>query len=38
MARERIAPVKADTVTAELQRKFYDDAAKPLEAKPYVKK
>jgi creatinine amidohydrolase len=35
---EMIRSVKADTVTAEIQKKFFDDGAKPLETKPYVKK
>jgi len=35
---EMLRSVKKDTVTAELQKKFFDDAAKPLETKPYVKK
>jgi creatinine amidohydrolase len=35
---EMIRSVKKDTVTAELQKKFFDDAAKPLETKPFVKK
>src|SRR5512138_558366 len=35
---EMIRSVKKDTVTAELQKKFFEDAAKPLETKPYVKK
>jgi creatinine amidohydrolase len=35
---EMLKSVKKDTVTAELQKKFFDDAAKPLETKPYVKK
>lgn len=35
---ETIRTVKNDTVTAELQKKFFDDAAKPLETKPFVKK
>ncbi len=35
---EMIRSVKADTVTPGLQRKFYDDAAKPLETSPFVKK
>jgi creatinine amidohydrolase len=35
---EMIRSVKKDTVTAELQKKFFDDAAKPLETKPSVKK
>jgi creatinine amidohydrolase len=35
---EMLRSVKKDTVTADLQKKFFDDAAKPLETKPYVKK
>jgi len=35
---EMIRSVKKDTVTAEIQKKFFDDAAKPLETKPFVKK
>ena len=35
---EMIRSVKSDTVTAELQKKFFDDAAKPLETKPFVRK
>jgi creatinine amidohydrolase len=35
---EMIRSVKKDTVTAELQKKFFDDAAKPLETKPFIKK
>jgi creatinine amidohydrolase len=35
---EMIRSVKADTVTAGLQRRFFDDAAKPLETKPFVRK
>jgi creatinine amidohydrolase len=35
---EMVRSVKKDTVTAELQRKFLDDGAGPLETKPYVKK
>jgi creatinine amidohydrolase len=35
---EMIRSVKKDTVTAELQKTFFDDAAKPLETKPFVKK
>lgn len=35
---EMIRSVKKDTVTAELQKKFFDDAAKPLETKPFVKR
>lgn len=35
---EMIRSVKKDAVTAELQKKFFEDAAKPLETKPYVKK
>lgn len=35
---EMVRSVKKDAVTAELQKKFFDDAAKPLETKPYVKK
>jgi creatinine amidohydrolase len=35
---ETLRSVKKDTVTAELQRAFFDQAAKPLETKPFVKK
>lgn len=35
---EMIRAVKKDAVTLELQNKFFDDAAKPLETKPFVKK
>jgi creatinine amidohydrolase len=35
---EMIRTVKKDAVTLELQNKFFDDAAKPLETKPFVKK
>ena len=35
---EMIRSVKKDTVTPEIQKKFFDDAAKPLETKPFVKK
>jgi creatinine amidohydrolase len=35
---EMIRSVKADTATAGLQKKFFDDAAKPLETKPFVRK
>jgi creatinine amidohydrolase len=35
---EMIRSVKKDAVTLELQRKFFDDAAKPLETKPFIKK
>ena len=35
---EMIRSVKADAVTAEIQKKFFDDAAKPLETRPFVKK
>ncbi len=35
---EMIGSVKKDTVTAGLQKAFFDDAAKPLETKPFVKK
>jgi creatinine amidohydrolase len=35
---EMIRSVKKDEVTAALQKKFFDDAAKPLETKPFVKK
>jgi creatinine amidohydrolase len=35
---EMIRSVKKDTVTAELQKKFFEDAAKPLETKPFIKK
>ncbi len=34
---EMIRSVKKDTVTAELQKRFFDDAAMPLETKPFVK-
>jgi creatinine amidohydrolase len=35
---EMIRSVKKDTVTADLQKRFFDDAVKPLETKPFVKK
>ncbi len=35
---EMVRSVKKDTVTAELQKRFFDDAAKPLETKPFIKK
>jgi len=35
---EMIRSVKKDTVTQELQKRFFDDAAKPLETKPFIKK
>jgi len=35
---EMIRTVKKDRVTAELQKRFFDDAAAPLETKPFVKK
>ncbi|MCJ7486257.1 MAG: creatininase family protein [Candidatus Aminicenantes bacterium] len=35
---EMIRSVKKDTVTLELQKRFFDDAAKPLETKPFMKK
>jgi creatinine amidohydrolase len=35
---EMIRSVKGDAVTLKLQTKFFDDAAKPLETKPFVKK
>ena len=35
---EMIRSVKKDAVTPEIQKKFFDDAAKPLETKPFVKK
>jgi creatinine amidohydrolase len=35
---ETLRSVKADEATAALQKKFFDDAAKPLETKPFVKK
>jgi creatinine amidohydrolase len=35
---EMVRSVKKDTVTADLQKRFFDDAAKPLETKPFVKK
>lgn len=34
---EMIRSVKKDTVTLELQKRFFDDAAKPLETKPFKK-
>jgi hypothetical protein len=33
-----IRSVKKDTVTLELQKRFFDDTAKPLETKPFIKK
>ena len=33
---EMIRTVKKDAVTLELQNKFFDDAAKPLETKPFM--
>ncbi len=35
---EMIRTVKKDAITLELQNKFFDDAARPLETKPFVKK
>jgi len=35
---EMIRSVKKDTVTLELQKRFFDDADKPLETKPFIKK
>jgi creatinine amidohydrolase len=35
---EMVRSVKKDTVTAELQRTFFDQADRPLETKPFVKK
>ena len=35
---ETLRSVKADEAMAALQKKFFDDAAKPLETKPFVKK
>jgi creatinine amidohydrolase len=35
---EMIRSVKKDTVTQELQKRFFDDAVKPLETKPFIKK
>jgi creatinine amidohydrolase len=35
---EMIRSVKKDMVTPEVQKKFFDDAAKPLETKPFIKK
>jgi hypothetical protein len=35
---EMVRSVKKDTVTLELQKRFFDDAAKPLETKPFIKK
>lgn len=34
---EMVRSVKKDTVTAELQKRFFEDAARPLETKPFVK-
>ena len=34
---ETVRSVKKDAVTAELQKRFFDDAAKPLETKPFVR-
>jgi len=34
---EMIRSVKKDTVTLELQKRFFDDAARPLETKPFKK-
>lgn len=35
---EMIRSVKKDAVTLELQKRFFDDAAKPLETKPFIKR
>ncbi|MCX6568119.1 MAG: creatininase family protein [Candidatus Aminicenantes bacterium] len=35
---EMVRSVKKDTVTLELQKRFFDDAAKPLETKPFIKR
>jgi creatinine amidohydrolase len=35
---EMIRAVKRDAVTLELQNKFFDDSAKPLETKPFIRK
>ena len=35
---EMLRTVKKDSTTLELQNRFFDDAAKPLETKPFVKK
>ena len=35
---EMIRAVKADKVTLELQNTFYEDAAKPLETRPFIKR
>jgi len=35
---EMVRSVKKDTVTAELQKRFFDEAAKPLETRPFVRK
>jgi creatinine amidohydrolase len=35
---EMIRSVKGDTVTPELQKRFFDESAKPLETKPFGKK
>jgi creatinine amidohydrolase len=35
---EMIRSVKKDMVTLDLQKRFFDDAAKPLETKPFIKK
>jgi creatinine amidohydrolase len=35
---EMVRSVKKDAVTAGLQKRFFDDAEKPLETKPFVKK
>jgi creatinine amidohydrolase len=35
---ETVRSVKADAVTAGLQKTFYDDAGRPLETRPFVKK
>ncbi len=35
---EMIRSVKADTVTPELQKRFFDESAKPLETKRFIKK
>lgn len=34
---QTVRSVKKDTVTAELQKRFFDDAAKPLETRPFIK-
>jgi creatinine amidohydrolase len=35
---EMVRSVKKDTVTLELQKRFFDDATKPLETKPFIKR